>query len=117
VGDDNAKVVDGSLVERALFGFQVEVVFLEVGEDFVGEGMNVRETGVEEQDIVQVDNEVASVDKVQKNRVHKGLEGSRGVAETEGHNKGFKKAKGAFKGGFRAESRWGRSVEKEFSGW
>jgi hypothetical protein len=55
---------------------------------------------VEEQDVVKIYDKVTVVDQIRKNRVHKGLEGSRGVAETKGHDKRFKKAKGAFNGGF-----------------
>jgi hypothetical protein len=62
--------------------------------------MEVWEVGMEEEDIIEIDDKVTSINQVGKNRVHKGLKGGRGVAETKGHDEQFKEAKGAFKGGF-----------------
>jgi hypothetical protein len=75
-------------------------MFLEAGQDIMGKDMEIREVVMEEQDVVEIDDEVAGVNKVRKNRVHKRLKGGGGIAEAEGHDKGFKEAKGAFEGGF-----------------
>src|SRR6267154_2551850 len=56
--------------------------------------------GVEEENIIKVDNEMAFIDKVRKDGVHKGLEGRWCVAEAEGHDEWFKETEGAFEGCF-----------------
>ena len=55
---------------------------------------------MEQEDIVEVDDQMILIDKVVKNRIHKGLEGSWSVTEAECHDQGFEEAKFAFKGGF-----------------
>ena len=55
---------------------------------------------MEQEDIVEIDDQMILIDKVVKNRIHKGLEGSWSVTEAEGHDQGFEEAKFAFKGGF-----------------
>ena len=100
MGDDNAEVIDGSLVKRAFLGLEVEVVFGKAGENFVGKFMEVGEVVVEHEDVIQVDYEVFLVDKVIEDRVHEGLKGCWGVAEAESHDEGFKESKGAFEGSF-----------------
>src|SRR5712671_1791723 len=62
--NDDAEVFDRSLVERAFLGFEEEVVFLEAGEDIVGKGVKEWQGGVEEENIIEVDDEMAFIDKV-----------------------------------------------------
>jgi hypothetical protein len=66
----------------------------------VGKGMKEVQGGMEEENIIKVDNEMAFIDKVGKDGVHKGLEGRRCIAKTEGHDKWFKEAERAFEGCF-----------------
>ena len=53
--DNDAEVFDGGLIEGTFFGFEEEVVFLEAGEDVVGEGVKELQGGVEEENIIEVD--------------------------------------------------------------
>jgi hypothetical protein len=55
---------------------------------------------VEQEDIIEVDYEVSCVSEISKDVVHERLECSGGVAEAEGHNKGFKESEGTFESGF-----------------
>jgi hypothetical protein len=48
MGDDNAKVVDGSLVKGAFLWFEVKVVFGEVGQDIMGKCVEVRKVIMKE---------------------------------------------------------------------
>ena len=90
--NNDAEIFDRGLIKGAFLGFEKEVVFLKAGKDIMGQGMEKGEGCVEEKDIIKVDNEMAFIDKVREDGVHEGLEGSRGIAEAEGHDKGFEKA-------------------------
>src|SRR5882762_5540340 len=66
----------------------------------MGKGMKELQGGVEEENIIEVDNKMAFIDKVGKDGIHKGLEGRWCVTKAEGHDEWFKEAKGAFEGCF-----------------
>jgi hypothetical protein len=99
-GNDDAKIFDRSAVEKALFRFEVKVVFCKSTEYFVGECVEVIEVWVKQEDVVEIDYEMSLVDEVAEDVIHEGLKGGWGIAEAKGHDEGFKKAKGALKGGF-----------------
>src|SRR5712672_3385440 len=99
-GNDDAEVFDRSLVERAFLGFEEEVVFLEAGKDVVGKCVKEWQGGVEEENIIEVDDEMAFIDKIQEDGVHKGLEGYGCVTKTKGHDKWLEEAKRALDGCF-----------------
>src|SRR5712671_5911637 len=98
--NDDAEIFDRSLVKRAFLGFEEEVVFLEAGEDVVGKGVKEWQGGVEEENIIKVDNEMAFIDKVREDGVHKGLESRGCVTKTEGHDKWLEEAERALEGCF-----------------
>ena len=98
LGDDDAKVLDRELIKGAFFRFEVEVVSSKAGKDIVSQLVEGGEVIMEDEDVVKVDNEVVLVNEVRKNRIHKGLEGGRRIAEAKGHDKGFEEAKGTFEG-------------------
>src|SRR5712672_1357122 len=98
--NDDAEVFDRSLVERAFLRFEEEVVFLEAGEDVVGKDVKEWQGGVEEENIIKVDDEMAFIDKVREDGVHKGLEGRGCVTKTEGHDEWLKEAERALEGCF-----------------
>src|SRR6267154_3605376 len=56
--------------------------------------------GVEEENIIEVDNEMSFIDKVRKDGIHKGLKGRRCVTKAEGHDEWFKEAERALEGCF-----------------
>ena len=98
--NDDAEIFNRRLVERAFLGFEEEVVFLEVGEDVVGKGVKEWQGGVEEENIIEVDDKMAFIDKVGEDGVHKGLEGRWCVTKAEGHDEWLKEAKRALEGCF-----------------
>ena len=53
-----------------------------------------------DENIVHINDNMASVDKITKGTIHELLEGGWGVAETKKHDKGFKEATIGFEGGF-----------------
>jgi hypothetical protein len=55
---------------------------------------------VKQEDVVEIDYEVAFVNEIGKDVVHERLECSGGIAEAKGHNKGFEESEGAFESGF-----------------
>src|SRR5712672_394259 len=98
--NDDAEIFDRGLVERAFLRFEEEVVFLEAKEDVVGKGVKEWQGGVEEENIIKVDDEMAFIDKVGEDGVHKGLEGRGCVTKTEGHDEWLKEAERALEGCF-----------------
>jgi hypothetical protein len=98
--NDDTEVFNGGLVEGAFLGFEEEVVFLEAGENIMGKSVEELQGGVEEKNIIEVDDEVSFIDKVGKDGVHKGLEGRWCVTKAEGHDKWFVKAERALEGRF-----------------
>jgi hypothetical protein len=56
--------------------------------------------GMEEENIIEVDNEMAFIDKVGKDGVHKGLKGRWRVTKAEGHDEWFEETERAFEGCF-----------------
>src|SRR5712671_2024767 len=98
--NDDAEVFDRSLVERAFLGFEEEVVFLEAGEDVMGKGVKEWQGGVEEENIIKVDNKMAFINKVGEDGVHKGLESRGCVTKTKGHDEWLKEAERALEGCF-----------------
>ena len=55
---------------------------------------------MEQEDVVEIDYEVACVNEIGKDVVHERLKCSGGVAEAKGHDKGFEESEGAFESGF-----------------
>ena len=68
--------------------------------DFMSKDLQLVKVRVKEEDVIEVDNEIALVDEVLENVSHKGLKGSRGITKAKGYNKGFKEAQVAFKSSF-----------------
>ena len=66
----------------------------------MGEFMEIGKVVMKHEDVIKVDNKMLLINEVGKDRIHKGLKGGWGVAKAKGHYQGFKKAEGAFKGGF-----------------
>ena len=62
--DDDARVLNEELVEGAFFGFEMEIIFGEAGEDVMGELVEGGEIVVEDEDVVEVDDEVIPVDEI-----------------------------------------------------
>src|SRR5712671_5637971 len=98
--NDDTEVFDRRLVERAFLRFEEEVVFLEAGEDIVGKGVKKWQGGVEEENIIKVDDKMAFIDKVGEDGVHKGLEGHGSVTKTKGHDEWLEEAERAFESCF-----------------
>ncbi|SRR5713226_1255443 len=98
--DDDAKVFDRRLVKETLFRFEVEVEMEEAVKDFVSESLKLLEVRVEEEDVIEVDNKMTLVDEVLEDVSHERLKGGRGIAKAKGHDKWFKEAEVALKGGF-----------------
>jgi hypothetical protein len=99
-GNDDTEVFDGGLVERAFLGFEEEVMFPKAGEDVMGKGMKELEGGVEEENIIKVDNKMTFIDKVREDGVHKGLEGRWCITKAKGHDEWLEEAKRALEGCF-----------------
>ena len=55
---------------------------------------------MKEKYIVKVDDQVVLINEVGEYVIHKWLESGWSIAKSKGHYEGFKKAKGAFEGGF-----------------
>src|SRR5712672_2962432 len=72
--NDDTEIFDRRLVERAFLGFEEEVVFLEAGEDVMGKGVKEWQGGVEEENIIKVDDKMAFIDKVRE-EAKRALEG------------------------------------------
>ena len=66
----------------------------------MGKGMKEVQGGVEEENIVEIDNEMTFIDKVRKDGIHKGLKGCWCVTKAEGHDEWFKEAERTFEGCF-----------------
>jgi len=91
-GNDDTKVFNVSLVKGTFLWLEVEVVFGKASKYFMRECVEVLEVTVKQEDVVKVDNEVAFIDEVMEDVVHKSLESCRGIAESKCHDKGFKKS-------------------------
>src|SRR5258708_3498270 len=100
MGYDDTEVLDRGLVEKTFLGFKVQVKFDKAMEDFMGKFIERGKIVIKEEDIIQVNDEVTLVDKVLKDMGHKRLKCGWGVAEAEGHDKGFEETELALEGGF-----------------
>ena len=100
MGDDDTKVLNRRLVEETFLRFEVQIEFDKVTEDFMGKFVEHGKIVMKEEDVIQVNNKVTLVDKVLKDMGHKRLKCGWGVAEAEGHDKGFEETELALEGGF-----------------
>src|SRR5712672_3260826 len=66
----------------------------------MGKGVKEWQGGVEEENIIEVDNKMAFIDKVGEDGVHKGLESRGCVTKTEGHDEWLEEAERALEGCF-----------------
>ena len=100
MGDDDTEVLDRGLVEKTFLGFEVQIKFEEMVEDFMGEFVECGKIVMKKEDVIEVNDKVTLVDKVLEDMGHKGLKCGRGIAKAEGHDEGFEETELAFEGGF-----------------
>ena len=58
----DTEVFNRVLIERTFLGFEEEVIFLKAGKDVMGKGMKELQGGVEEENIIKVDDKMAFID-------------------------------------------------------
>ena len=66
----------------------------------MGEDRKLCQGVMEDEDVIEVDNDMTSINKVHKYFFHDSLEGCGGVAEPKHHDQGFKEAELCLKGSF-----------------
>jgi hypothetical protein len=88
--DDQSKVVDVGLLEFALLGSEVEIVFFKTLKDFMHNLLMFIENSTPDKDVIQIDCDFAFSNQICKDSIHQCLECGRQVGEPKEYDARFK---------------------------
>jgi hypothetical protein len=88
--DDQSEVVDMGLLELALLGSEVKIVFFETSKNFVNNFPMFHESSAPDEDVVQIDCNFAFSNQICEYGVHQHLECGGRVGEPKEHDARFK---------------------------
>jgi hypothetical protein len=90
--NDQSEVVNMGLLELALLGSEVEIVFFEKSKNFVDDLLMFLESSAPNEDVIQIDCDFTLGNQICEDGIHQCLKRGRRVGEPEEHDARFEKA-------------------------